>query len=174
MYKIFRGGVLRLSDGKYIDNNNHTEWKEYNNWLNQGNQPQTEDPVPQPTQTIEDVRDDKIQLLEQKVAKLRGRLNQGLDTNKILWMLLMREEAKAAGDGVMITKMAQHAGVTTTQLKNRINQFFDNKLDLAAHIEGIYLKHLIALKGLNTKQAIRNYDIQAEWPNVPLQRVSER
>jgi hypothetical protein len=177
MYKIFRGGVLRLSDGKYIDNNNHTEWKEYNNWLNQGNQPQAEDPVPQPTITIEDLRDNKVQLLDQKASQLRGRLNQGMDHNKYMWLMVQREEARGPGNpapGTMIAKIAQKAGITPNQVKDIINAYFDTKLDLGAEIEGTYLKHLLALRALTTKQEIRDYDITTEWPNIPLKRVSER
>ena len=177
MYKVFRGGVLRLSDGKYIDNNNHTEWKIYNDWLNQGNTPQPADPTPEPTITVEDLRDNKVQQLEQKASQLRGRLNQGMDHNKYLWLMVQREEAKGPGvpaPGTMIAKVAQKAGITPNQVKDIINSYFNDKIDLGAEIEGVYLKHLLALRALTTKQEIRDYNVNVDWPDIPLKRISER
>ena len=41
MYKLAKGGVIRLSDGAFIpEDPNNRDWKEYQEWLAQGNKPQ--------------------------------------------------------------------------------------------------------------------------------------
>lgn len=177
MYKIYRAGVIRISDNKYIDNANHTEWTEYNNWLNQGNIPSPQDPEPHQDKTVDQVRDEKTDRLREKLRKLRGRVNASVGGgDNAIWLMLQKEEAASPGQqGRLISKMAQTSGITPAEVRAIVqSRFSDDRLDLVGTLEGLYLKHTIALKNFTTKQEIENYDIDSGWPDVPLPRSSDR
>ncbi len=48
-YKLFKFGVRRLSDGAFIpQDDGNMDWREYQEWLAKGNQPEAADPDPVP------------------------------------------------------------------------------------------------------------------------------
>lgn len=49
-YKLTDSGVLRLTDGAHIPNDpGNRDWREYQDWLAEGNMPNPADPPPGPT-----------------------------------------------------------------------------------------------------------------------------
>lgn len=177
MYKVYRAGVIKIEDGKYIDNANHTEWAIYNKWLNQGNRPLPQDPEPHQDKTVDDVCDAKIDRLREMRRKLRGRLHSTMGGgDNAIWLMLQKEEAGRAGaPGKMIAEMARVSGLTVQQVKKHIaDRIPDKKLEFAGQLEGIYLKHKLALKSFTTKHEIEDYDIDSGWPDIPLPRSKDR
>ena len=179
MYKISNAGVIRVSDGKYIDNNNHADWAEYNKWLSQTNEPLPPDPQPPPVVDIEDLRDRKIENVKEIANRLRGKLNAGKTPAELTWFIFKYNEAKVFDTAnpsatPFITAIATAAGVPPKQIANKIMKQYTDTIVFEGQIDGTYMKHVKALLGFATKQEIRNYDIKAGWPNVPLARPGDR
>jgi hypothetical protein len=55
-FKIQTGGVLRLDDGAYIPNDpRNRDWREYQDWIAEGNTPLPIDPPPPPPTAAEKI-----------------------------------------------------------------------------------------------------------------------
>ena len=76
-YKLTRGGVIRLDDLAHIpDTSANRDWREYQDWLAEGNTPEPTDPPPPPPT--------KGELYDQAIKGVVGAIIEAIDDGSFL------------------------------------------------------------------------------------------